>query len=252
MPETVFLDFSPIALATPPQKETQVWVLDLSRITDIDSHPSFSVLAPSERERAQRFKFPYLQDQHIITRLFLRLCLARYADEEPQNLEFAAQPQGKPYITNSKLPLFFNLSHSGSFAVLAVSRTSEIGVDIETIRKHDFWGIAERFFHPDEFAFLKTKNHVDSEKFFYQLWTLKEAFLKALGLGIGAGLESINIDLSSNPLQFTLSDKLKTAINNWSLFHTQLSPDTFLAIAHQAPAATPLWLDAYALFSPEG
>ena len=78
----------------------------------------------------------------------------------------------------------FNLSHAGDYAVLAVTDGAPVGVDIERCRAVDCYRLAERFFHADETAFLRAAD--DPYAAFFTLWTLKESYLKAEGVGFAA------------------------------------------------------------------
>lgn len=98
--------------------------------------------------------------------------------------------QGKPFY--KELPDFhFNLSHSGDYAVIALS-DKPVGVDIEKRGKLDEKKIrlAKKFFHPAEFELLKAADREEQEKLFYQVWTLKESYAKAVGRGIGISFSS--------------------------------------------------------------
>lgn len=84
---------------------------------------------------------------------------------------------GKPELADGRP---FNLSHAGGYAVLATG-DAPLGVDIERLRVVDYPAIANRFFHPDERAFLASQP--DMQRAFFQIWTCKESYLKATGYG---------------------------------------------------------------------
>lgn len=97
---------------------------------------------------------------------------------------------GKPYY--KELPdFYFNLSHSGHYAV-AVSSDKEVGIDIEEKKENKMrLGIARRFFHPVECELLENiKNKKQQMEIFYQIWTLKESFVKAVGRGMNISFHS--------------------------------------------------------------
>jgi 4'-phosphopantetheinyl transferase len=112
----------------------------------------------------------------------LRDILARFTTAD---LEFAAAPNGKPWLPGAP-ELKFNLSRSRDIALVAVTLGAEVGVDIERFRPlPEYAAIAERFFPPGEEA-------PTDERDFFRRWTRLEALLKASGIGLygmGAGVE---------------------------------------------------------------
>lgn len=144
-----------------------------------------SLLSAAERQRGDRF----LQQQHRrrfrLARAFLRLILARYLPIPPAQIAFREGAHGKVYLSDDQAPLQFNLSHSGDLAVYAVTLSREIGVDIEWMDpKIAAEPLAARFFTPGECDVLAALSGHAQTRAFYQLWTRKEAYLKALGLGL--------------------------------------------------------------------
>ena len=175
----------------PPQAATPItgvdlWLLDLSKIAEADGEKFAAQLVQSDRDRAQQFK----KNQHhfLATRALLRSVLAHYTGIPARELVFDRTADGKPFLTNLFLtnasqPLYFNLTHSGNFAALAVTHCGELGIDIESPRKRSYVNIVERYFHVDEVQLLRDCAETEREQLFYRLWTLKEAFFKALGTG---------------------------------------------------------------------
>ncbi|MCQ2354886.1 MAG: 4'-phosphopantetheinyl transferase superfamily protein [Clostridia bacterium] len=107
--------------------------------------------------------------------------------------EFFSEKNGKPYLYGGP---YFNLSHSGNISICAVS-PFEIGCDIERITDADV-NLAKRFFHPDEYgAVLSSEAGEERNSLFFRLWTMKESFLKATGLGLTVPLDSFSVDPDS-------------------------------------------------------
>ncbi len=101
--------------------------------------------------------------------------------------DFLRNPQGKPFLKDRSLK--FNLSHSGEYALLAVSKREDVGVDLQKKRDDaDAERLARRFFSARERDWVGS----DLEKF-YVLWTRKEAALKALGEGLRIGLDRVDV-----------------------------------------------------------
>ena len=104
--------------------------------------------------------------------------------------DFALGKEGKPYLPE-RPDVHFSLSHSGELALCALS-ASEIGCDVETPRRCEL-ALAERFFHPEESALLFSLPEGEQEAAFLRLWTLKESYLKAIGLGLALPLNAFRI-----------------------------------------------------------
>jgi 4'-phosphopantetheinyl transferase len=158
--------------------------------------PDFEkILNKQELERASRFKFPKDRECSIITRGILRTLLARYLELEPAALEFTTNSHGKPALKPESL-LHFNFSDSHEFALFAFVQNYEIGVDIEQVRADiEAEDIAIRFFSKAEISSLLSLPKQQRLKAFFNCWTRKEAFIKALGLGLSYGLDKFDVDL---------------------------------------------------------
>lgn len=154
----------------------------------------WAAMSPVERDRARAFKRDAAREHFVTSRGLLRQTLANYANCQPRDLQFEIGPHGKPFLLNRKL--FFNLSHSNDSLLLAVSDMQEIGVDIESVRARDgLSGIAERSFSPSELAYWRGLPLDEQVPVFFRLWTIKEAFVKAVGRGIALGLASCEVDV---------------------------------------------------------
>ena len=114
----------------------------------------------------------------------VRRVLASYARSDPAALEFARDPAGKPRLVG-RHAIDFSLSHAEGLAVVAVSCSSGIGVDVEAMRTfEDADGLARRFLSPPEHETVARADPVDRDRVFLQAWTRKEAVLKAVGVGL--------------------------------------------------------------------
>lgn len=190
-------------------------------------------------QRSERFRFPVLQRRFAAGRGALRAILAGYLSMEPERLKFGYTAYGKPFLPNSPT-IQFNLSHSGGLMVAAVCRDWPIGVDIE---KHDprfrAMEIAERFFCEHEKAEIARQDGEARLEAFFQLWTAKEAFLKATSLGLALELSKFEIGLS--PLRIlALEDAAKIHGGRWNLVAFRPRKDYSGAVA---VAGQPLRLD---------
>lgn len=179
--------------------EVHVWraplELPLSRAQELKD-----ILTDDELDRANRFSFEIDRQRFIAARGTLRSILSRYVATNPGHLRFYYNQYGKPFLAPefSSYPLNFNLSHSGSMALYAITRSMEIGVDIERVRSDfAYEEIAERFFSANEVSILCTIPREKKLRAFYNCWTRKEAYTKAHGKGLSLPLDSFEVSFAA-------------------------------------------------------
>ncbi len=177
--------------------EVHVWLAGLDKPgSEVVSFQR--TLADDEVERARRFRFAKDRDRYIVARGLLRKILGGYTGKEPRELRFRYNDYGKPELTDEahEQNIYFNVSHSHGLALYGVTRNRGIGVDIEFIRP-DFANekIAERFFSPREVATLRSLPKEVQARAFFNCWTRKEAYLKALGDGLSRPLGDFEVSL---------------------------------------------------------
>jgi 4'-phosphopantetheinyl transferase len=154
------------------------------------------LLSPDELARADRFVFPHLRVSFAIAHGVLRILLSNYLGIAPREIGFSFNPQGKPDILAEACPLRFNLSHSGSLAACAIALDCDLGVDVEQMRPmKDLFDIAQRFFSPAECAALEAVLPGQEQLAFFNCWTRKEAYIKAIGGGLSIPLDSFEVSL---------------------------------------------------------
>jgi 4'-phosphopantetheinyl transferase len=154
------------------------------------------ILSTEEQARASRFRFDRHRNRFITARGVLRSLLAKYLDCAPDRLDFGYGPNGKPALAGglADSALFFNLAHSEDLALIAVTQLGQIGVDVEQIRTvTDANELVERFFSPRESALFHTLPANQKDLAFFNLWTRKEAWLKATGEGIAHSLSQVEV-----------------------------------------------------------
>jgi 4'-phosphopantetheinyl transferase len=174
-------------------ENVQIWSASL----DLEDCSHFSpLLSENEKNRAFRLKDRVAASRQIISRGILRLLLSSYTKVRPEELVFEYSKFGKPYLSypaNSKIS--FNLTHSGDLLLLVVGGQQHIGIDVEKIDGHkDFKEISNLAFSPDEQRSLSLSE--DPVNDFYQLWTAKEAVLKASGQGFSYPSNQFSVFIS--------------------------------------------------------
>ena len=222
-------------------QDVHIHALDMRRFTAAHYAEAAQIMNPSESERAQ--KFVRGKESYIASRWLLRKVLARYTRVTPEAIEFLRSEKGKPYLAQREI--HFSLSHSGHWALLAVSKIELIGVDIEAVSStRDLMGIAESYYHPHEFAHLQTLAANMQNDYFYRLWTLKEAFFKAIGTGISAGLEKIAFEFTDDRIHVQIAAELNQDRNEWQFHQWTLGAQNYAALASKSQQPlTPSWFD---------
>ena len=162
------------------------------------AEPLQPLLQIDELQRANRYKFPDLQNRFIQRRAILRRILGQYLDHPPAELELTTNAFGKPQISEAhSSELQFSLTHSGDWLAIAITRNQPVGIDLEIIRENvDCVGLAENFFAPEDITAIcsqSDENQIRAK--FFEIWTAKEAYIKAIGTGLSIPLDKFYIDL---------------------------------------------------------
>jgi 4'-phosphopantetheinyl transferase len=199
------------------QDDIHVWLIHLAlpaeRLAALEA-----VLSEDERRRAAAYKFAHLRQKYIAAHGVLRELLARYAGQLPADMHFWQGAHGKPYLSNSHLQ--FNLSHSGELALCAVADGRAVGIDIELIRPmDDLDSVAERFFSAQERAALHELDGEVKVRAFFACWTRKEAYIKAIGLGLAQPLDAFDVALApGEPARLLRVEGDPDAPTRWPMF----------------------------------
>lgn len=210
-----------------------IWFVNL---TDLDFKPAFyyALLDEAERNIAANLKFQALRTAYIHGHGLVRIILGRYLQILPATLNIKRTLYGKPFLADYPL-LSFNLSHSGSKWMLAVTESVPVGVDIETIKpRTQTTGLVARCFAPEEQAYWRLLPEAEQLPRFFELWTRKEAFVKAVGRGIALGLDECVID----PYQvgrFLRVPAMAGVAEDWWMTHWSLDQTCCAAVVAKSP-----------------
>ncbi len=200
----------------------------------------FAILSPDEQARARRFATEVLRTRFVVARAALRIFLAERLGRAPESLAFEYGSKGKPSLPD----VAFNLSHSGDLAIYAFAEPDvQLGIDVEEIRPmHDLHGLARRFFAPAEAAALAALPEALQTAAFFRCWTRKEAYLKALGDGIGAALDRFEVTLlpDREPALVHI-DGDAAAAAEWTVHHLDPAAGYPAALVHRGPASLGQW-----------
>jgi len=217
--------------------EIHLWHIDQAVFSEDELRQEcWEWLTKSEQKRYQRFYFDRHRKQLLLGRYLIRSVLSQYTERiAPAEWRFHENDYGKPFIDPGQNfnSLFFNLSHSGNRLVLAVARHEFIGVDIErSDKRRRVAKISARFFSSQEVKDLLALNGDQQLNRFYELWTLKEAYIKACGLGLAIPLQQFSY---SFPIESKLAISFDSArgdtASDWQFWQIDLVSDYELALA---------------------
>ncbi len=222
---------SPLSL--PPQGDIHLLLVRLSTVNGLEQAPT--ILSPDELVRAARLLRRDARQRFIAGRLFLRRSLGRCLDLAPAEILLESNEWGKPRLggKQGKSGLCFNLSHADDWAILALSRGCDVGVDIELVREDlEFVPIARRYFSPRERELLFSLPEKEQRAAFYCCWTRKEAYLKGTGRGLSLPTDSFDVSLLPGHPPRLVGHRIDPAeIDRWSLADIPLPPGLCGALA---------------------
>lgn len=225
------------ATSTPPGAavETDLWVVPLDPGTGGPAGRA-DALSDDEQARAARFVFAQDRARWITARQALREILSGYVGRAPRELRFAYGPHGKPFLDGPEPVVSFNLSHAEGLAAVAVAEGTPVGVDVERLRElRDAASLAERFFAAIERDAVLAPRVGLVERFF-ACWTRKEAVIKALGAGLGFGIDRFAVSVSPDePARLLWSAAAELPVESWALAHVDAAPGFVGAVAVRGP-----------------
>ncbi len=206
-------------------------------------------LSAAERERIALSRSARVRDKLLQSRWWLRQCLSlQHAELAAHAWPIEADAHGKPLLSclYQGAPIQFNVSHSGNYlAIVIASGNDAVGIDIEQIKPQRRWQeIAEQYFTPSELQLLQAQPSTEQAAMFYRLWVLKEALLKAKGVGLTAPLAAY--DFSRAELHAVSATRLQsvhrwreTTAQVWQSWLMAPTPQLLLAVT-LATAQTPV------------
>jgi len=196
----------------------------------------WDILDFNERARAQRFVKEIDRKRFVVGHGKLRRILADYLSLSPEEIAFATQSQGKPFVAGDRsAALKFNLSHSDNYLLVGVSKDFEVGVDIEKWTDSiDYEGVLGLCFSESERSFWRDLPADQRQSLFYRQWVRKESFVKAVGQGLALDVSLVETTLTGAS-QF-LSLPVECGLpENWSLIDLKLPAGISGAITIQSP-----------------
>jgi len=218
--------------------EVHVWYVMTDRLTDERLLSTYDgLMDPAERERNSRFVFASGRHEHLVTRALIRTTLSRYHPTvDPRAWQFTTNAFGRPELAGPLCEprLRFNLSHTDGMIVCLVAVDREVGIDVENVthRQVDGVEIADHYFSTTEVADLRVLPRSEQRDRFFDYWTLKEAYIKARGLGLQLPLDQFSFHLGDDgPIRISFGPGIADDPASWQFDLQRLSPSHRLALA---------------------
>ncbi|WP_196161772.1 4'-phosphopantetheinyl transferase superfamily protein [Reinekea sp. G2M2-21] len=165
-----------------------------------------SIISNEEKFTISQFRRGRDRHSALVTRAVTRLLLSKYISAKPEDLVFSKVKNGKPILFDSDCEVRFNLSHTSDCVVWAITSGKDVGIDIEIVNgANDMRELWTNIFTPQECAYIESFSSGNRACAFFDLWTLKESFLKATGEGLSVSLGSF---------EFGVKDGCYTLINS--------------------------------------
>ncbi len=208
-----------------------IWRVDLR---SAKNDHLLSILAQDERQRADKFLFPKDRLRFSRTRFALRLILSQYLKCQAEEIKFHYGEKGRPELAwPDQKNLNFNLSHSDDFALIAVAKNRHIGIDINAVSGPSNWReMAKRSFSATEQSSISALDKPQQVLGFHQIWTQKEAYTKALGLGYSYGFQNFSVRIGLNKFGLQTDTNSPTAPDNWTLCDISIDLNHVAALAY--------------------
>ncbi|MCP3660220.1 MAG: 4'-phosphopantetheinyl transferase superfamily protein [Bacteroidetes bacterium] len=189
----------------------------------------FQYIAPEKKEKLKRFKRWEDFQRGLISDVLIRSIICRKLNIRNFDIEFRLNKHGKPYLKDNNF--YFNISHSGEWVICVIDKRNIVGIDIEEVKKVDL-NIIHQVFHPNEVdMFNNFDTSVEKKDLFFDIWTIKESYIKANGRGLSIYPNTMevrfnrennirllleNIDTNRFFKQYKMIDGYKIAVCNYS------------------------------------
>jgi 4'-phosphopantetheinyl transferase len=218
------------------EDEVHVWKLDL-RLPAKGLARLKSLLSRDELGRMEELSHPLHRSRSIAARGRLRELMASYTDQAPAEIEFEYGNYGKPYLKSAgpSSGVSFNLSHSKDVVLLAITRRREVGVDIEYIKPgRNYLAVAQFYFSERERSQLAALPERARQEAFFHGWARKEAFIKALGLGLAFPLDDFSVSVHPEAAGLLEVRGEQQAAARWQVIKLQVDGPFTAALAVEA------------------
>lgn len=210
-----------------------LWHVNDEEITNNELIASYtSYLSKDELEQHNRFHFEGRRHQYLITRMLVRYVMSLYSDIAAEDFIFAKNDYGKPFVKNQNIRIDYNLSHTKKMIVLAVTVDADIGVDVEYLdRKTDCLKLAKSMFSKSEYTQLCELPSEKKKEHFFDIWTLKESYIKARGMGLSIPLGDISYSLDDTGITVFFESSREDDPDSWKFWNIQVNSEHKISLA---------------------
>jgi len=217
------------------QREVHVWLAHPDHATNPARLDQYcDILSTQETARYRRFHFPTDRHHYLIAHTLLRHALSKYADIAPADWTFSYGKHGRPEISNPDVTaLRFNLTHTSGLVGCVVTLDNDCGIDAEHIgNRHNPIGVAERMFSASECLEMQQLKDATQLDYFFTRWTLREAYVKARGIGISFPTRKLHfrVDDEAN-IEVRFEAGLQECEHDWRFHLLRPTPEHIAAIA---------------------
>jgi 4'-phosphopantetheinyl transferase len=225
-----------------------VWYVFSDRVTDAKTLERYArMMSLEERVRHDRFVFARDRHQFLVARGFTRTLLSRYTGIDPDACLFIRNRYGKPSlhdVTLRRAGVEFNLSHTNGLVAIAIASGVELGIDVEDMSRAVVEADVEGYFSAAEVETLQALEGGARRSRFFDYWTLKEAYIKARGMGLFIPLDSFSMHLDGDrPPTISFAPGVEDDPAAWQFAQFDPSPHHRLALAiHRRGSDVPVWV----------
>jgi 4'-phosphopantetheinyl transferase len=192
----------------------------------------YASLSSDEQERYGRFHFERDRHAYLFAHGLLRRILSQYECVPEACWRFECNRYGKPFVASPRSGLYFSLTHTAGMVACAISSQAEVGVDAERVdRPCEFLTLAHRYFAPAEARSLESAPPELLPERFFTFWTLKEAYIKARGMGLSLPLQDFEVRLEKGGVAGIANDA------DWHLRTFRPTPAHILSAAVRVSCA---------------
>ena len=223
---------------TPQQlrhRQVDIWTLAPERVQEAGRLDLLqSILSAEERSRHRRFRCTEAAHQYLVAHGMLRSVLSRYADIPPADWQFTYGEHGRPEIANpAYVSLRFNLTHTAGLIACVIVRDRACGIDAEhCIARRHILGVARRMFSAQEYEALERAGDDARLEGFYTGWTLREAYVKARGIGISFPTRKLDFTVrGEGDISLSQAPDIDGSGDDWQFRLVRPTADHLMAVA---------------------
>lgn len=218
--------------------QVDLWFTRIDRVAPGLAAQYHVLLTQQELAQHRRFFFEKDRHRHLVTRALTREVLSRYVPVAPDEWRFESDAYGKPHIVDpagTAKRISFNISHTDGLVVIGVGLDRALGIDAECTQRQAPLPIAGRYFSPLESRSLRRLPPHAQAKRFWELWTLKESYIKARGMGLSIPLDQFMFDLDvPRAVSIAFASRFEDVPSRWQFWQMRPTEHHLLAVCAEA------------------